>query len=133
MPDDLAALVVGHEMAFRKQWGYRRLDPADWWAERVDVDAGLSTVATHDGEIVGFCLCGRGRVAELGVSTDWRRRGIGERLLRHAIHELLREKARPISLEVDGANDSGARELYDRAGFVRLSATTIWAAPLAAK
>jgi mycothiol synthase len=74
---------------------------------------------TTDGELVGVCLnWSTGWVKDLAVRPEWRRRGLGEALLRHSFHELWRRGVRRIGLKVDSNNGTGAPRLYERLGFV---------------
>jgi ribosomal protein S18 acetylase RimI-like enzyme len=63
-------------------------------------------------------------VADIGVLPAFRRRGIGESLLRR-IFELFAERDLPEArLNVDADNATGATRLYERAG---MHATHRWA------
>ncbi len=74
--------------------------------------------------LAGMALClsealGRpevGWVATLGVHPEWRGRGLGLALLRHAFAELHRIGKRQVGLGVDSQNATGATRLYERAG-----------------
>ena len=94
----------------------------DWWdATRTDeeFDPALCFMArTDQGGIAGFALCWSSSfVKDLVVHPAWRRRGVGEALLRSAQAALKARGHLRLSLKVESAND-GARRLYERAGFL---------------
>jgi ribosomal protein S18 acetylase RimI-like enzyme len=98
----------------------------DDWArttiERPAHDPTLSLVAEAEGELAGVALCDWKRngdwgwVQTLGVRPAWRRRGIGEALLRSAFAEFFRRGERTVALQVDAQSPTGATRLYERAG-----------------
>jgi len=77
-------------------------------------------VAESEGRIVGFVighnLAGEWELENLVVGSEFRRRGIGERLVWELILEAKRSKAEFIFLEARESNSS-ARKLYERCGF----------------
>lgn len=86
-----------------------------------DLDLEASVAALADHEIVGTGMLGL-RQAEawiggMGVVPEWRRRGIGLRMMEHLLEQAQIRGAREIRLEVIEANEA-ARRLYDRLGFV---------------
>jgi ribosomal protein S18 acetylase RimI-like enzyme len=85
-----------------------------------DYDPGCWFLAeTQSGRLAGVCLnWSTGWVKDLAVRPEWRRRGLGEALLRHSFHELFRRGVRRIGLKVDSNNGTGAPRLYERLGFV---------------
>jgi ribosomal protein S18 acetylase RimI-like enzyme len=84
-----------------------------------DFDPGCWFLAESDHRLVGVCLNWRdGWVKDLAVHPNWRRRGLGEALLRHAFRELWQNGVRRIGLKVDSNNGTGAPRLYERLGFV---------------
>jgi ribosomal protein S18 acetylase RimI-like enzyme len=101
------------EAAFRDFYlGSRGFDPALW------------LLAWDDAELAGFALAyaervgepGLGWVGTLGVRGPWRRRGLGEALLRAAFRELYGRGLRRVGLGVDAENVTGALPLYERVG-----------------
>jgi mycothiol synthase len=75
----------------------------------------------HDGdEIAATVECARrfemGWVGMLGVRPGWRRRGLGELLLRTAFAQFARRGETRVGLGVDAQNETGATRLYERAG-----------------
>jgi mycothiol synthase len=102
-------------------------DPYEEWAHftiaREDFDPSLWFLACEGAEIAGFSLCnpsetqpGTGWVSILGVRRPWRRRGLGEALLRHSFVELWKRGFHRVALGVDAASPTGATRLYERAG-----------------
>jgi ribosomal protein S18 acetylase RimI-like enzyme len=57
-----------------------------------------------------------GRVGSLGVMPAYRRRGLGEALLRHSFRDFRRRGATRVALGVDSQNETGAVRLYERVG-----------------
>jgi len=92
--------------------GSRGADPSFW------------TLAWAGDAPVGFVLAypervgepGLGWVGTLGVRSTWRRRGLGDALLRHAFAQLYARGLRRVGLGVDTENPTGAVGLYERAG-----------------
>jgi mycothiol synthase len=102
-------------------------DPYEEWAhwsyDREDFDSSLWFLASAGEEIAGFALCqpsetraDTGWVNVLGVRRPWRRRGLGEALLRHAFVEFGRRGFPRVGLGVDAQSPTGATRLYERAG-----------------
>jgi ribosomal protein S18 acetylase RimI-like enzyme len=87
-------------------------------------DPSIQYLAMDGDEIAGICLCrahsfddpNQGWVSTLGVRRQWRKRGIGLALLRHAFGEFHRRGARSAGLGVDAENLTGALRLYEKAG-----------------
>lgn len=87
-------------------------------------DPSLWLLAWDGQELAGFVLAFPERVGEpdlgwigsLGVREPWRRRGLGDTLLRTAIGELHARGLRRVGLGVDAENETGALRLYERAG-----------------
>lgn len=82
----------------------------------VVVDPGQSP-ARIVGMIVVWLILDEAHVATLAVHPDYRRRGIGQRLLAHALLETQKEGAVLAFLEVRRSN-LGAQALYNRFGFI---------------
>jgi ribosomal protein S18 acetylase RimI-like enzyme len=87
-------------------------------------DPALWLLAWHGDELAGFALAYEGQgsdeslgwVGTLGVRVPWRRRGLGEALLRSAFDALHARGFRRAGLGVDAENATGAVALYERAG-----------------
>ena len=81
-----------------------------------EFDARLWFLAESETGLAGAALCWTSSfVKDLVVHESWRRRGLGEALLRHAFGELRRRGAGRVDLKVDARNDA-ARRLYERVG-----------------
>jgi mycothiol synthase len=59
---------------------------------------------------------GLGWIGTLGVRRQWRRRGLGQALLRQSFRALHERALRRVGLGVDAENATGALDLYKRAG-----------------
>lgn len=88
---------------------------------QIDSDSSLLLVAESDGVIVGYCLAGMaerppvlvdrgyGMIDDLAVVGEWRRKGIGEVLLRAAEAWFRERGIRRVELQVVTANDVASR------------------------
>jgi mycothiol synthase len=115
-----------HQETFKDTWMHTR-DPFEewehWFLKDPSFDPSLWFVAETDGEIAGVAFCrawesqsGLGWIRVLGVRRPFRRRGIGETLLRHVFAEFRRREFERVGLGVDAASPTGAVTLYERAG-----------------
>ena len=87
-------------------------DPSLWFiAMNGDTPAGYALCSVWDHENRDF-----GHVNGLGVLREYRKRGIGLALLRHAFGEYHRRGKKGVSLGVDAENLTGALRLYKKAG-----------------
>jgi mycothiol synthase len=126
-PEDEQATYEAQEDAFRDAWDYRS-SPIEQWREFQlngrGFDPELWFLAWDGDELSAVCLAFPERVGEpdlgwvsiLGVRRPWRRRGLGEALLRHAFRELHARGLRRVGLGVDAESPTGATRLYERAG-----------------
>jgi len=115
-----------HQESFEDAWMFAREPYGQWlhWFVNDPVfDPSLWFFAEADGEIAGVALCrvweaepGLGWIRVLGVRSPYRRRGIGEALLRYAFAEFARRGFDRVGLGVDAASPTGAVSLYERAG-----------------
>jgi ribosomal protein S18 acetylase RimI-like enzyme len=85
-------------------------------------------IVSVDGIDVGFMDCsdelkheGSGYVEGLGVRPGYQGRGLGEKLLRHAITVNTEMGFRSLCLNVDAGNESGALRLYEKVGMKAIS------------
>lgn len=67
-----------------------------------------------------------GWIGNLGVRPSWRRRGLGDALLRNAFCVLYDRGLRSVGLGVDAENPTGALGLYERAGMRRVMRQDNW-------
>lgn len=116
-PSDLAEIVMIERDSYSVPWTEQTFRGL---VDRPDADA---VSAVHEAAVVGFAIAWSvGDQAELGnvaVARDWRRLGIGERLVRDIVARLSRRGVREVFLEVRVGNEA-ARRLYERLGFVEI-------------
>jgi ribosomal protein S18 acetylase RimI-like enzyme len=94
-------------------------DPTVWW------------LAERDGELSGCALWwSSGWLKDIVVREPDRGRGLGSALVRRGFAEFARRGKQRVGLKVDAANPTGARELYERLGFVIERREQIWALSL---
>ena len=97
-------------------------------------DPSLWTLAWEGDELAGVALAyfqrgsddTLGWVGTLGVRTPWRRRGLGEALLRTSFAKLYARGLRRVALGVDAENVAGALRLYERAGMTKVGQVDEW-------
>ena len=125
-----------HMETFADQAGTLEPEPFERWRERNlsgSFDSSLWFIAEASSTPVGICLCrsewgadrAMGWISVLGVRRRWRRQGLGLALMLHAFGELYHRGIERVGLGVHGENPTGAPRLYERAGMVVTSATTI--------
>jgi mycothiol synthase len=99
---------------------------------RAEHDPSLYLLAVNGNEIAGVALCDWKRNGEwgwvetLGVRPAWRRRGIGQALLRSAFLAFFQRGERTVALQVDAESPTGATRLYERAGMRVLYEVVVW-------
>lgn len=125
---DAYAVYEAVTEAFRDHWGGDVAQPYDMWrhytVEKPDFDPSLWLIAYDGEQIAGVCLCqsfGKsmpdlGNVKVLAVRRPWRRRGLGETLLRQAFVMFRTRGCKKVSLGVDASSKTNAVALYERAG-----------------
>ncbi len=118
---DERAVFFATDEAFHDHWGYVPETYEEWRPRQKDAaDISLWFLAEEDGETAAAALCtyflDMGWVRRIGVRRPWRRRGLGEALLRHAFGEFYRRGTTRIGLGVDASNPTGATRLYEKAG-----------------
>ena len=97
-------------------------------------DPSLWLLAWEGPELAGFSLAwaervgepGLGWVGTLGVRPRWRRRGLGEALLRASFRALHERGLRRVGLGVDTENVTNAVQLYERVGMRPVRRYDIW-------
>jgi mycothiol synthase len=136
-PDDEQAVYDAMQEAFADHWDFHP-SPIEQWREftvkslAFDPDAWL--VAWAGDDIAGASLNyaerpgdpGHGWIATLGVRAPWRRRGIGEALLRRSFAVLHSRGLRMVRLSVDAENTTGATRLYERVGMSVVRQSNTW-------
>ena len=104
--------------------GYRRgggrVGPFETWRREMTSDAEFDPrlwfLADANGELAGAALCWTsGFVKDLVVHERWRRRGLGEALLRHVLATFRARGAQSVELKVESDNAQAVR-LYERLG-----------------
>lgn len=91
------------------EWRAATLGDPEW-------DAELCFLATDGDLLAGVALCwSSGFVKDLVVAEPWRRRGLGEALLRHALERFVLRGASTLELKVEATNTAAFR-LYRRVG-----------------
>ena len=77
--------------------------------------------ALHEGRPVGYvgmmCVLDEGYIANVAVSPDWRRQGIGDALIAELLCRAVSRELAFVTLEVRAGNEA-AKALYAKHGFV---------------
>ena len=138
-PEALPALLEAiEERAAAKEpdkalWGYTSAEDAPlvdlyeswlhWMVEEPSFDRSLWFLAEQDGDLAGIILSrapenepGLGWIRILGVLPEYRQRGLGQALLKHAFAEFASRGFKAVGLGVDAENPTGAVRVYERAG-----------------
>ena len=126
-PGEEPAVHAAHTDAFADHWGFHPDEYERWrvWTVAAhSFDPSLWFLALAGEEIAGFSLCRPhdsgdprlGYVHLLGVRPPWRRRGLGEALLRHSFRAFADRGCDRVTLGVDAENTTGAVRLYERVG-----------------
>jgi GNAT superfamily N-acetyltransferase len=122
-PADAHRFHAAREEAFADHWDHTAESFEEFRRKHLeadDFDATLWWLVLDGEEVAATAECGRrfgmGWVGMLGVRRPWRRRGLGELLLRTAFAELARRGERRVGLGVDAESPTGATRLYERAG-----------------
>lgn len=108
------------EEAFADHWDHTPRTFEEWISLR-RLEPDLTFIVRADGDPAAAALCkrelfGMGWVDVIGTRRAYRRRGLGEALLRHSFRELYFRGARRVGLGVDAENPTGATRLYERVG-----------------
>jgi len=113
--DDIPAVVELDKLSFSLPWPER-----SFRFELTDNPASRCWVAEADGRIMGmivvWLLVVEAHVATLATHLNFRRQGIGKRLLSHALQHLSIEGAQSSFLEVRASNIA-AQEMYRKFGY----------------
>lgn len=115
--EDLAAVLSVERDSYAVPWTLQTFSNL---VDRPDTDS-ISAVAGD--EVVGFAVAwsvvDQAELGNVAVARSWRRRGIGEALVRDIVGRLSRRGVTDVFLEVRVGNRS-ARRLYDRLGFTEI-------------
>jgi mycothiol synthase len=136
-PDDEQRVFEATQEAFADHWEFRPIPLEEWREFSVKTryfEPDLWLVAWDGDEVAGAALNyperggdpGYGWIGTLGVRRRWRRRGVGEALLRRSFGALHARGLRTVRLSVDAENPTGATRLYERAGMSVLRQSNIW-------
>lgn len=123
-PGDEHALHRAIQDAFAENWNFQPRTFDEFRVqvlERDEFDSGLCWLVKHGREVAGAIRCTRRRfemgwIDSLAVRPAWRRRGLGELLLRTAFAEFARRGEERVGLGVDAQSETGATRLYERVG-----------------
>ncbi len=136
--DERRAIYSALNDAFADHWEHHWADSDEgferWWhlmRYRPGFDPGLWFLAVDGEEIAGMSLCysertgipDTGWVSILGVRRAWRRRGIALALLRHSFRVMRERGLAHAGLGVDSESETGATQLYEKAGMHAVSET----------
>ena len=136
-PDDERAVYEALQDAFADHWDFHP-EPIERWREFTvkwrNFDPDLWLVALDGDEVVGASLNyperaddpGYGWIGTIGVRRPWRRRGVGEALLRRTFALLHARGLRKVRLSVDSQSPTGAERLYERVGMFVLRQSNTW-------
>lgn len=91
----------------------------DWVAGDDDFRPGLSLLAEVGGVPVGFIVCARGWIVQVGVRPEGRGRGLGAALVVEALRGFREDGEGAVLLDVH-VNNLGAARLYRRLGFQQI-------------
>ena len=113
--DDVPAVVDLDQKSFSLPWPER-----SFRFELTDNPASRCWVADLDGKVVGmivvWLIVNEAHVATVATDPEYRRQGIGKRLLAHALRHMIPEGARSSFLEVRESN-LVAQEMYRKFGY----------------
>ena len=123
--DDTLRAMLNHAFAEDPFW--HDVSPSNFrgfYLRARGYDSSLWFLAWDGDQVAGFVLAyperggdqDLGWVGTLGVGKAWRRRGLGEALLRAAFNALRARGVRRVGLGVDAENVTGALRLYERVG-----------------
>jgi mycothiol synthase len=134
--DELAWLVLNAAaFAMHREQGQRTLAELQSLMSEPWFDAAGFLLAERDGELLGFHWTkvhadGTGEVYVLGVGPAAQGLGLGKALLARGLRHLADRGCREVLLYVDGDN-TGARKLYQAAGFREHDLDVQWQLPSA--
>ena len=108
---------------FKDHWAHTPRSFEEWQSHMVreEFDPMLWFIAQDGDKIAGAALCrvreaGKGWIDQVAVLRPWRKRGLGEALLRQAFAAFYSRDVPRVGLGVDGQSLTGAQRLYERVG-----------------
>jgi mycothiol synthase len=143
---EIRQLVEGEERvvydclleAFADHWGGTWPTEEVWLQRHVAASANFAPelwqLAWHGADVAGVLIAdpdadgdpSLGHVSNIGVRRAFRRRGIGEALLRTSFVQFHERGARGVVLEVDTESLTGATRLYERMGMTAQPRFSQW-------
>jgi mycothiol synthase len=134
---DERATYDAQEEAFEDHWDHTPQTFETWrefGVKQTNFDPSLWFLAWDGEDVVGLSLNflersgdpGYGWVGTVGVRRAWRRRGIGEALLRLSFNALHARGQRRVRLSVDAESITGATRLYERVGMRTIRQSNTW-------
>lgn len=133
---DAEAVHAASDEAFADHWGYTPSTFESWRAMNLGPygDTSLSRVAWEGDDVAGVCVNRPHRgeddtvgwVGVLAVRRPWRRRRLGEALLRESFLAFAQRGKRAAGLGVDAENTTGAVSLYERVGMHVVRRSDTW-------
>jgi ribosomal-protein-alanine N-acetyltransferase len=116
--DDLPAVLDLDKLSFTLPWPER-----SFRFEVTDNEASRCWVAEVDKRVVGIVVAwlfvDEAHIATIAIHPDFRRQGIGRKLLSHALLHVMKEGARSSFLEVRESNEA-AQDMYRKFGYVEV-------------
>jgi ribosomal-protein-alanine N-acetyltransferase len=113
--DDISAVLDLDQKSFSLPWPER-----SFRFELTDNPAARCWVAELDGKVVAmivvWLIVDEAHVATLATHPEYRRQGIGRRLLAYALRQMMQDGARSSFLEVRASN-LAAQEMYQKFGY----------------
>jgi len=113
--EDLDQVMEIERLSFTNPWSKN-----SFFLELTTNDLATYLVAKVDGRVVGYAgmwlVVGEAHVTNVAVHPDFRKKGIGELLMRSLITIAKESRAKMMTLEVRKSNDV-ARNLYAKLGF----------------
>jgi mycothiol synthase len=134
---DARSVYLAHREAFTDDWGSGELSFEDFvhfYLAGPWFDPELCLVARHGEEVAGYLMAieaseedpVRGYAQVLGVRRAYRRRGLGEALLRRTFRALYERGKAGCDLHADAESETGATRLYERVGMTAHPRFATW-------
>jgi mycothiol synthase len=138
------AIFDANNEAFEDHWGHREPTDADFGAQfrGPDTDPSIWCVAWAGDQVAGVVMneivasenealgIRRGWLEQVSVRRPWRGRGLGKALCTASFRVLRDQGMDEAWLGVDGANPTGALQLYEGLGFLAHHRWTAYGRPL---